>query len=104
MRQIVMDEARRRHADKRGGGLSFVTLDDSLNMPVSSGQDLLRLDAALDALAEVSPRQAELVRIRFFGGREVPEASGLLGISEATALRDWRAAKAWLAAEMRKTR
>jgi DNA-directed RNA polymerase specialized sigma24 family protein len=64
---------------------------------------LLQLDAALDALAQVSPRQAELVQIRFFGGRDVMEASVLLGVSEATALRDWRAAKAWLAAEIRRT-
>jgi RNA polymerase sigma factor (TIGR02999 family) len=103
MRQIVMDEARRHQADKRGGGRGFVALDDSLKVPVSSSRDLLQLDAALDALAQVSPRQAELVQIRFFGGRDVMEASVLLGVSEATALRDWRAAKAWLAAEIRRT-
>ncbi|HXM44466.1 MAG TPA: ECF-type sigma factor [Bryobacteraceae bacterium] len=103
MRQIVMDEARRHLADKRGGGRSLVTLDDSLSVPVTSNQDLLRLDAALDALAAVSPRQAELVQIRFFGGRDVTEASALLGVSEATALRDWRVAKAWLASALRKT-
>lgn len=104
MRQIVMDEARCRRAYKRGGGgmAMFVTLDDSVDTPVSCNQDLLRLDAALDALAQLSPRQAELVQLRFFGGHDVSAASALLGIAEATALRDWRVAKAWLATEIRR--
>jgi RNA polymerase sigma factor (TIGR02999 family) len=106
MRQIVMDEARRHRAYKRGGrGVAlFVTLDDSVDVPVSSHQDWLRLDAALDALAQVNPRQAELVQLRFFGGHDVAEASALLSIAESTALRDWRVAKAWLAAEIRRGR
>ena len=104
MRQIVIDEARRHSADKRGCGrvVMFVTLDDSLEVPVSCNQDLLRLDAALDALAQISPRQAEVVQLRFFGGHDVPETSALLGIAESTVLRDWRVAKAWLAAEIRR--
>lgn len=103
MRQIVRDAARRRRAYRRGGGLAvFVTLDDSIGIPIASNDDLLHLDTALDALEKASPRQAELVVLRFFGGRDVAEASTLLGISEATALRDWRVAKAWLAAEIRK--
>lgn len=105
MRQIVKDAARRRRADKRGGvdlGM-FVTIDDSIEVPVSSDEDLLRLDAALDALARISPRQAELVVLRFYGGHDVAEASALLSIAESTALRDWRVAKAWLAADIRKT-
>ena len=103
MRQIVMDEARRHRAYKRGGGgmAMFVTLGDSVDTPVSCNEDLLRLDAALDALGKLSPRQAELVQLRFFGGHDVAAASALLGIAEATALRDWRVAKAWLAAEIR---
>jgi len=103
MRQIVMDEARRHRSYKRGGrGLAvFVTLDDSVDEPVGCSQDLLRLDAALNALAEMSPRQAELVQLRFFGGHDVAEASALLHIAESTALRDWRVAKAWLEAEIR---
>jgi RNA polymerase sigma factor (TIGR02999 family) len=102
MRQIVMDEARRHRADKRGGGrmAMFVTLDDSVDVPISCNQDLLRLDTALDALGQISPRQAELVQLRFFGGHDIPETSALLGIAESTALRDWRVAKAWLAAEI----
>jgi RNA polymerase sigma factor (TIGR02999 family) len=104
MRHIVIDAARRRRAYKRGGGglAMFVTLDSSVNVPLSCNDDLLRLDAALDALARISPRQAELVVFRFFGGYDVTESSALLGISESTALRDWRVARAWLAAEIRK--
>lgn len=106
MRHVVKDEARRRCAHKRGGGgvRLFVTLDDSMGMPVSSNEDLVRLDAALDALAQVNPRQAELVELRFFGGYDVAEASAVLSIAESTALRDWRVAKAWLAAEIRRRR
>ena len=81
---------------------AFVTLDDSMGVPMTCDEDFLRLDAALDALAQVNPRQAELVQLRFFGGHDVAEASALLSIAEATALRDWRVAKAWLAAEIRK--
>jgi RNA polymerase sigma factor (TIGR02999 family) len=105
MRQIVMDEARRHRAGKRGGGrmAMFVTLDDSMDVPISCNQDLLRLDAALDALGQISPRQAELVQLRFFGGHDVPETSALLGIAESTAVRDWRVAKAWLAAEIHRS-
>jgi DNA-directed RNA polymerase specialized sigma24 family protein len=82
----------------------FVTLDDSMIAAVSSNDDLLRLDAALDALALVDSRQAELVQLRFFGGLGVTEASTLLGIAESTASRDWRVAKAWLAAKVRRGR
>lgn len=63
--------------------------------------DLIALDAALDALAKVSSRQALMVEYRFFGGFEVSEIAAQLGVSEATVLRDWRAVKAWLAAELR---
>jgi len=105
MRHIVIDSARRRRAYKRSGGLAmFVTLDDSVDVPLMCNEDLLRLDSALSALAQVSPRQAELVVLRFFGGYDVGEASAFLGIAESTALRDWRVAKAWLAAEIRRGR
>jgi RNA polymerase sigma-70 factor (ECF subfamily) len=103
MRQIVRDAARRRIADKRGGGSVFVTLDESIDVPVSSNQDLLRLDAALDTLAEMSPRQAKLVELRYFGGLENSEIEAVLGVGERTVERDWIAAKAWLKTEIRKT-
>ena len=100
MRQVLIEAARRRHAEKRGAGAMVVTFDESI-ADAAGGADLLELDAALEELARLSPRQALLVESRVFGGLDVAEAAGLLGISEATALRDWRAAKAWLARELR---
>jgi RNA polymerase sigma factor (TIGR02999 family) len=104
MRQVLVEAARRRKADKRGGGdLKFVTFDESA-IGVESIDDVLALDTALKDLARVSPRQAEMVECRFFGGLDVTETSLLLEVSEATVLRDWRAAKAWLAMELRRIR
>jgi len=104
MRQLLVEAARRRHAGKRGGreGNLMVAFDDSLDEPVSCGHELLALDAALNDLARMSPRQATLVESRFFGGLDVSETAELLDVSEATVLRDWRAAKAWLANELRR--
>jgi RNA polymerase sigma factor (TIGR02999 family) len=98
MRQVLIEAARRRHAHKRGGdgqGI-FVTFDDSLDGAATGVQELLALDTALTELARLEPRQAAIVESRFFGGFEVTEISSFMGISEATILRDWRAAKAWL--------
>jgi len=104
MRQIVVDEARRRSARKRGGGgeAIFVTIGDSVEEIGSCFEELIDLDVALDELARRNPRQAQMVESRFFGGLEIAEIAGLLGVSEATILRDWRAAKAWLGQELRK--
>jgi RNA polymerase sigma factor (TIGR02999 family) len=101
MRQVLVEAARRRGAGKRGGGVAPVTLDEALDRPVTTSAELLELHEALDALAQVSPRQAAMVEGRFFGGLEIPELAELLGVSEATVLRDWRAARAWLAHELR---
>jgi RNA polymerase sigma factor (TIGR02999 family) len=101
MRQVLVEAARRRHASKRGGGAVFVTFDESLGEQTATAGDLLALDAALEGLAQIQPRQAEMVVCRFFGGFEVVEIAQLLEVSEATVLRDWRAAKAWLAREIR---
>lgn len=100
MRQVLVEAARRRHANKRGSGVAAITLDESLDGMSSDVSDVLGLDAALNALAQVSPRQAQMVESRFFGGLDVKETAELLGISEATVLRDWRSAKAWLAREL----
>lgn len=99
MRQILVEAARRRQAGKRGGG-RLITFTDSLG--VREEKELLGLDQALNELAEVSPRQALMIEARFFGGLEVAEVAALLDVSEATILRDWRAAKAWLAQELRR--
>ena len=78
----------------------FVTFDEALEAPMSTGEELLVLDDALDALAKLNPRQAMMVEGRFFGGLGVAETAELLEVSEATVLRDWRAAKAWLALQL----
>ena len=105
MRQLLVEAARRRKADKRGGGLAlFVTFDNSLDQPIACEDELVALDTALDELARLNPRQALMIESRFFGGLEVPEAAELLGVSEATVHRDWRVAKAWLARELRRAR
>jgi RNA polymerase sigma factor (TIGR02999 family) len=101
MRQVLVEAARRRNAEKRGGGAAVVTFDDAMSA-VSTADDILGLDAALEALAQIEPRQALMVESRFFGGLDVAETAALLQVSEATVLRDWRAAKAWLARELRR--
>jgi len=103
MRQVLVEAARRRHANKRGGGdVAVVTFDDSLaDSSTACAEELLALDTALDNLARVEPRQALLVETRFFGGFDIAETAELLQVSESTILRDWRAAKAWLAHELR---
>ena len=102
MRQVLIEAARRRNAEKRGGGVALVTFDEALDGAPSTVDDLLALDDALDALARIHPRQATLVESRFFGGLEMNEIAKLLEVSEATVLRDWRAARAWLANELGK--
>jgi RNA polymerase sigma-70 factor, ECF subfamily len=103
MRQLLVEAARRRNADKRGGGAGMtVTFDEAVKKSPSSEDELLALNNALNSLAEMNPRQALMVESRFFGGLDIPETAALLEISEATVLRDWRAAKAWLANELRK--
>ena len=102
MRQVLIEAARRRGAGKRGAHAALVTFDVELE-GFSTAADLLALDAALDALGQISPRQCAVVESRFFGGFEIPEIAAMLGISEATVLRDWRAARAWLGREVRRT-
>lgn len=102
MRQVLVEAARRRSARKRGGPQAvFVTFDESVGAAAEWADDIVELDAALERLASLSPRQAQLVESRFFGGLDVPETARLLGVSEATAQRDWRAARAWLSSELR---
>jgi RNA polymerase sigma factor (TIGR02999 family) len=103
MRQLLVEAARRRLADKRGHGVSPVTISFEIESEAlqAGDRELLELDTALQALAQLNPRQAEMVESRFFGGLDIPAIAALLQISEATVLRDWRAARAWLARELR---
>jgi len=102
MRQLLVEAARRRGADKRNGGTEItVAFDESLRREPTGSRDLLALNSALDELARMNPRQALMVESRFFGGLDIPETASLLNISEATVQRDWRAARAWLARELR---
>lgn len=105
MRQVLIEAARRRNASKRGGaGALVVTYDDSLGETETCAEDLLALDEAMEELSRIHPRQAMMVESRFFGGLDIIETAELLGVSEATIQRDWRAAKAWLALELRRVR
>jgi RNA polymerase sigma factor (TIGR02999 family) len=104
MRQVLVEAARRRNAGKRGGAFIVVTFDEALGQGTTDADELLALDAALEELARIQPRQALMVESRFFGGLDITETAELLQVSESTILRDWRAAKAWLAHELRQTR
>jgi RNA polymerase sigma-70 factor (ECF subfamily) len=99
MRRVLVDHARARTAAKRSGDLR-VTLDEGLAGHDDRIVDLLVLDDALTRLAAAEPRWARVVELRIFGGLEVPEVASALGISPATAKRDWQFAKGWLAREL----
>jgi RNA polymerase sigma factor (TIGR02999 family) len=97
MRQILVDHARRKQADKRGGGATVISLDEVAPAAAqTSGVDVLALDEALDALSSFDARQCRVVELRFFSGLNIPETADALGISTATVEREWAMAKAWL--------
>ena len=96
MRQIVVDYARRRRADKRGGGVTVIGLEEALPPAWTSSVDVMALDEALDALAAIDDRQCRVVELRFFAGLTIDEAATALGISPATVEREWALARAWL--------
>ncbi len=101
MRQLLIEAARRKHANKRGNDFAFVTFDEAIQHGPARAGELLAIDAALDKLTELSPRQAMVVECRFFAGMDATEIAQVLEISEATVQRDWRAAKAWLGSALR---
>ena len=96
MRRVLIDHARVRLTDKRGGGRERKVLDGSALVGGEPPLDLLALDEALTQLAAVDHRAAQVVELRFFGGQSVEETAQVLGISPITVKRDWKAAKAWL--------
>jgi RNA polymerase sigma factor (TIGR02999 family) len=101
MRRILVDHARARRAQKRGGGGARVTFDEALVVTDEPPQDFVALDDALEALARFDERKGRVVELRFFGGLSVEETAAVLNVSPDTVMRDWRLAKAWLQGEMR---
>jgi RNA polymerase sigma factor (TIGR02999 family) len=100
MRQILIERARARGAQKRGGARARVTLDEALVSGGTRDIDLVALDEALERLAVLDPEQARLVELRFFGGLTVEETADAMHISPATVKRHWTVARAWLAREL----
>jgi RNA polymerase sigma factor (TIGR02999 family) len=96
MRQILVDHARRQRADKRGGGVTMLSLDEVSPAAQATSVDVLALDEALDALSSIDGRQCRVVELRFFTGLNIDEAADALGISPATVEREWALAKVWL--------
>jgi len=100
MRRILMDYARGRIRDKRGGGLNRTTLDEALVVSADRASDLVAIDEALSRLEALDARQAKIVELRFFGGLSVEETAEAMGISTPTVKREWAMAKAWLYREL----
>lgn len=96
MRRVLIDHARRRAFQKRGGGIVTVAIEDVQLPDPASGVDLLSLDRALEALSLVDARKAQVVEMRYFGGMTIQETADALGIATDTVKRDWQVAKLWL--------
>jgi len=99
MRRILVDHARR-HNLKRGAGVEHVSLDSAAVIGAGRPDDFVSLDDALTALAEMAPRKAKVVELRFFGGLGVDETAEVLRVSSITVMREWKSAKAWLYREL----
>ena len=102
MRHILVDHARQRRTDKRGGGQKRVTLDEGLVADDRRDVGILEVDGALTRLADVDARRAEVTKLRIFGGLGAEEIAEVLGLSRRTVERDWRAGRAWLSAELQR--
>jgi RNA polymerase sigma factor (TIGR02999 family) len=100
MREVLIDHARRRGADRRGGGRRRVALDAVVDYFESQSLDLVAVHEALDRLAERDERQAQVMTLRYFGGMTVAEVAAALGTSVVTVERDWRVARAWLVGQL----
>jgi RNA polymerase sigma factor (TIGR02999 family) len=100
MRQILVDSARRRRSEKRGGGLQRVELRDDDAMDAPREIDILELDDALERLAEWNERMSRIVALRFFAGLGIKETADALGIARSTVTEEWRFARAWLTREL----
>lgn len=103
MRSIVMDDARRRLAHKRGGGAEHIALSTDLHDESATPEQMLSLDHVLDSLQRLDPRLLRLVELRVFGGLDVAEAGQTMGLSERTVKRDWRRARAFIGEHMQRS-
>ena len=101
MRRILVESARARKFQKRGGGAPVMALDEEFVVSNAPGRDLVALDDALNALTQMDPRKGQVVEMRFFGGLSAEETAEALHVSVGTVLRDWRLAKVWLLRELR---
>jgi RNA polymerase sigma factor (TIGR02999 family) len=101
MRRILVDLARARQYQKRGGGALQVSFTEALSVPAKA-EDLVALDEALSALARFDERRSRVVELRFFGGLSVEETAAVLKISTDTVMRDWKLARTWLRRELRR--
>jgi RNA polymerase sigma factor (TIGR02999 family) len=96
MRRILVDHARRRNSEKRGSGMTPLTIGAALNVAVKENIDIVALDLALEELEAIDPQQAKIVELRFYAGLTIDETASVLSISAATVSREWTMARAWL--------
>ena len=100
MRRILVDHARARRAEKRGGGVASLTLVEEDRAAADPKVDVLALHESLERLATFAPRQGQIVELKYFGGLTIDEVAEVVGISAATVAREWTVAKAWLRADL----
>jgi len=96
MRRILVERARSRRRDKRGGAAQRVSLDEAADLATERAASIIALDDALTDLCAVAPRKGQIVELRYFGGLSIDQTAEILGVSSPTVQREWRAAKAWL--------
>jgi len=101
MRRILVDAARARVREKRGGNAAKLNLDEVPDLACGGSDDIVAVDEALEALAKLDPRKAKVIELRFFGGLSVEETAAVLRISPQSVMRDWRLARSWLIREIR---
>jgi RNA polymerase sigma factor (TIGR02999 family) len=104
MRRILVDRARARVTEKRGGGVGLLQMDEIPDVGSWRASELMVLDDALTAMAKMDPRKAKVIELRFFGGLSVEETAEVLKISPQSVMRDWKLAKAWLQRELARSR
>ena len=100
MRRILVDHARRKKSDKRGGDMIPVTIGAALDLAAAEDFDVVALDVALENLEKIFPQQARIVELRFYAGLTIDETAAVLGVSPATISREWTMARAWLRREL----